>query len=54
MFKFGDWLTWGQLSAEQKEIGEARMGYALYVNNFYTKKARLACEAAGIEWMGQK
>ena len=54
VFKFGDWLTWGQLSAEQQKIVEDRMGYAPYGNNVYTKKARLACEAAGIEWMGQK
>ena len=54
MFKFGDWLTWGQLSDEQQKIVEDRMGYSPYGNNVYTKKARLACEAAGIEWRGEK
>lgn len=54
VFCFGDWLTWGQLSAEQKKIVESRMGYAPYGNNIYIKTARLACEAAGIEWRGQK
>ena len=54
VFKFGDWLTWGQLSAEQQKIVEDRMGYAPYGNNIYVKKARLACEAAGIEWRGEK
>ena len=54
VFKFGDWLTWGQLSDEQQKIVEDRMGYSPYGNNIYVKKARLACEAAGIEWRGQK
>ena len=54
VFKFGDWLTWGQLSDEQKEIVEDHMGYAPYGNSVSIKKARLACEAAGIEWRGQK
>ena len=54
VFEFGDWLTWDQLSAEQREIVESRMGYAPYGNNVYIKKARLACEAAGIEWRGNK
>ena len=54
LFKFGDWLTWGQLSDEQQKIVESRMGYAPYGQDVYLKKARLACEAAGIEWRGQK
>ena len=54
VFEFGDWLTWDQLSAEQREIVENRMGYAPYGYDVYVKKARLACEAAGIEWRGQK
>ena len=54
VFKFGEWLTWDQLSAGQREIVEDRMGYAPYGNNIYVKKARLACEAAGIEWRGEK
>ena len=54
VFEFGDWLTWGQLSDDQKKIVEDRMGYAPYGNNVSVKKARLACEAAGIEWRGEK
>lgn len=54
VFKFGDWLTWGQLSDEQREVVESRMGYAPYGQDVYIKKARLACEASGIEWRGQK
>lgn len=54
LFKFGEWLTWDQLSAGQREIVESRMGYAPYGKDVFLKKARLACEAAGIEWRGQK
>ena len=54
LFRFGDWLTWDQLSAEQREVVESRMGYAPYGQDVYVKKARLACEASGIEWRGQK
>lgn len=54
LFKFGEWLTWDQLSAGQREIVESRMGYAPYGKDVFLKKARLACEAAGIEWRGEK